>query len=197
MPRVAPSALLCVSARFLRPRAYSSPTTRSCPPQTTSLDTILPSSAPPPYADFPEKDWAKTALKGIVFAGAFCGMIAMGYIGDLLGRRVGMMMTLSLVVLGSLGSAASLWLPHRLPTASTAGDAETVYLALTVLRFVLGFGVVRWVAVWGVEAASRWSAAALLGATWCCTLPLTLPISPSTRAASIPWLQRPQQRRVK
>lgn len=95
------------------------------------MDNILPKGSSTP-ADFPEATWAVNALKGIVFAGAFCGMIAMGYIGDLLGRRMGMMTTLSLVVVGSLGSAIAPWLP-----------AGAVYYALTVLRFVLGFGVVR------------------------------------------------------
>ena len=104
------------------------------------MDNILPKGSSTP-ADFPEATWAVNALKGIVFAGAFCGMIAMGYIGDLLGRRMGMMTTLSLVVVGSLGSAIAPWLP-----------AGAVYYALTVLRFVLGFGVVR--VVWG--AAPQW-----------------------------------------
>ena len=96
----------------------------------TSQDTYI-SKTMHVSADFPEPQWAKDALKGIVFAGAFAGMISMGYLGDLLGRRIGMMATLSLVVFGALGSAIAPWL----------GDANTVYLALTILRFILGMGV--------------------------------------------------------
>ena len=87
-------------------------------------------------ADFPEPLWASNVLKGIVFAGAFCGMIGMGYLGDLLGRRLGMMGTLALVVVGALGSSVAPWLQ---PPGSA--DPELVYIWLTAFRFILGAGV--------------------------------------------------------
>jgi len=98
----------------------------------TSHDVQVPKGS----GDFPQPLWASNVLKGIVFAGAFVGMIAMGFLGDLLGRRAGMMTTLSLVVLGALASAASPWLME--PGSS---DPEAVYIWLTVFRFILGAGV--------------------------------------------------------
>jgi PHS family inorganic phosphate transporter-like MFS transporter len=81
-------------------------------------------------SDFPEPAWAKLALVGAVFGGSFVGMIIMGYVGDILGRRVGMMTTLLFVVLGAVLSAA----------AST-GSANDVYTTICGCRFLLGFGV--------------------------------------------------------
>lgn len=86
--------------------------------------------------DFAEPDWAKQVLQGIVFAGAFVGMIGMGYLGDVLGRRMGMMATLSLVVLGALGSAGAPWLD-----SPGSADDGALYLCLSVFRFLLGAGV--------------------------------------------------------
>jgi MFS family permease len=88
------------------------------------------------HADFAEPAWASSVLKGIVFAGAFVGMIGMGFLGDLLGRRMGMMATLALVVVGALGSAVAPWLE-----APGSSDPEAVYAWLTAFRFVLGAGV--------------------------------------------------------
>jgi MFS family permease len=66
------------------------------------------------------------------------GMIGMGFLGDLLGRRAGMMATLSLVVVGALGRGRAPWLDS--PGAS---DDSAVYVVLSVFRFVLGAGVGR------------------------------------------------------
>ncbi len=96
---------------------------------TTSGDVIPPKTGP---FDFPQPDWSSKYSKGIVFAGAFVGMIFMGYLGDVLGRRLGMMATLSLVVLGALGCAVAPWLSDR------TGD---VWYLLAAMRFVLGAGV--------------------------------------------------------
>lgn len=79
--------------------------------------------------DFTEPQWAKDGVKGAVFAGAFVGMITMGYLGDLLGRRVGMMVTLSIVVLSAAATAAA-------PLLSS-----DPWAALIVLRTLLGVGV--------------------------------------------------------
>lgn len=80
--------------------------------------------------DFPEPTWAKYVLMGTVFAGAVVGMLTMGYLGDALGRRKALALTLSLTVLGSLGSAILPW-----------GSAEMVYGIIAACRFVLGVGV--------------------------------------------------------
>lgn len=87
---------------------------------------LLP-NAPPSLV---EPAWAKHALLGVAFAGAMAGMVAMGYIGDRIGRRRGMIMTLAFVVSGALGAALLTW-----------GDADTFFGMLCAWRLVLGFGV--------------------------------------------------------
>jgi len=89
--------------------------------------------------DFAEPDWAKQVLQGIVFAGAFVGMIGMGYLGDVLGRRQGMMATLSLVVLGALGSSVAPW--TNSPPHNDDPSDKIVYVWLSIFRFILGAGV--------------------------------------------------------
>ena len=81
-------------------------------------------------ADYPEPAWASKALPGTVFAGAIAGMICMGYIGDRIGRRRGMVLTQALVVVGALASALLTW-----------GSASDIFAILAACRFVLGFGV--------------------------------------------------------
>jgi len=95
-------------------------------------DTVLPSKPTPetPAADYPEPDWAVKSLLAMVFTGSVVGMFTMGYIGDLLGRRIGMILTLSFVVLGALGGSLLSW-----------GDANAVYGIITFCRFLIGFGV--------------------------------------------------------
>lgn len=78
--------------------------------------------------DFVEPTWASNGLKGAVFAGAFVGMISMGYLGDLLGRRIGMMTTLAIVVLSAAMTAYAPFL-------------SSPWLFLIVFRFLLGMGV--------------------------------------------------------
>eukprot|EP00035_Acanthoeca_spectabilis_P023853 m.451240 g.451240 ORF g.451240 m.451240 type:complete len:448 (-) comp20118_c0_seq1:6-1349(-) len=79
---------------------------------------------------YPEPTWAKMALLGTVFAGAVCGMVFLGMIGDLIGRRAGMLLTLGLTVTGSLGAAVLPW-----------GTDSSIYSVLSACRFVLGVGV--------------------------------------------------------
>ena len=69
-------------------------------------------------------------LQSLVFAGAITGQLAMGYVGDLIGRRFAMVLTNTFTFLGAAGSAVS-----------TVGSAEQVYAILMVCRFVLGVGV--------------------------------------------------------
>lgn len=77
-----------------------------------------------------EPGWAKNALSGVVFAGAFAGMISMGYLGDLMGRRIGMLTTLAFVVVGACACGLGAW-----------GDTTALYSELAAYRFILGFGV--------------------------------------------------------
>lgn len=80
--------------------------------------------------DFPEPGWAEHALLGVVFGGAVVGMVCMGYLGDLIGRRKAMIVTLSCTAFGALGSAVLAW-----------GTADSVYAVITGCRFILGVGV--------------------------------------------------------
>ena len=58
---------------------------------------------------FPEPEWSQYVLKGLVFAGSVVGMCVMGYLGDLIGRRKALLMTLAFTVIGSLGCALFPW----------------------------------------------------------------------------------------
>lgn len=80
--------------------------------------------------DFPEPVWAKYTILGLVFAGAVFGMLVMGYVGDAIGRRAGMITTLSFVVVGAAGSALFAW-----------GSADDIYGIIAFCRLLLGFGV--------------------------------------------------------
>ncbi|KAL8445141.1 hypothetical protein Emed_005836 [Eimeria media] len=68
-------------------------------------------------------------IKMLSYAGAIAGMCIMGYLGDLVGRRLAMIITLFLVAFGALGSAALSW-----------GTALSVAILVGVFRFVLGVG---------------------------------------------------------
>lgn len=93
----------------------------------TYRDTVV-SKANHLVGDFVEPQWASDSLKGAVFAGAFVGMILMGYVGDVSGPRLGMMLTLSIVV---TCAAATAFAPF---VAST-------WQYLIAFRFFLGVGV--------------------------------------------------------
>lgn len=80
--------------------------------------------------DYPEPEWASYVLLGVVFVGAVCGMLVMGYLGDLIGRRRAMVVTLTLNVVGALGSGLLSW-----------GSTGTIYIILSLCRFFLGMGV--------------------------------------------------------
>ena len=76
----------------------------------------------------PPPSWVKYTLLGAVFAGALVGMTCMGYLGDVLGRRRAMLMTLSLVVVGALTTALLAW-------------GDSLYVVVCVARFIIGVGV--------------------------------------------------------
>eukprot|EP01061_Rhynchopus_euleeides_P010623 TRINITY_DN2010_c3_g6_i1.p2 TRINITY_DN2010_c3_g6~~TRINITY_DN2010_c3_g6_i1.p2 ORF type:complete len:528 (+),score=207.23 TRINITY_DN2010_c3_g6_i1:70-1584(+) len=102
----------------------------------TSFDDtdIDGSSLAPEYinatGDFHEADWAKYNLLGAVFLGAVIGMLGMGYLGDLLGRRLAMLFTLALVVFGALGCALLAW-----------GSDDAIFAVICVCRLLVGVGV--------------------------------------------------------
>lgn len=79
----------------------------------------------PPY---PRTGPQESLLKSLVFAGAICGQLCMGYAGDVWGRRNAMVLTNALTFVGVLGSAAFTWGDH-------------VYEILMACRFLIGVGV--------------------------------------------------------
>ena len=101
--------------------------------------------------DYTEPPWAKYALLGTVFAGAMVGMIGIGVLGDILGRRLGMAATLSLVIAGALGSAVLPW-----------GDGDELFGILAACRFLLGVGVGG---IYPMAAASAHEGASSKGAS--------------------------------
>eukprot|EP01062_Namystynia_karyoxenos_P058878 TRINITY_DN5032_c0_g1_i1.p1 TRINITY_DN5032_c0_g1~~TRINITY_DN5032_c0_g1_i1.p1 ORF type:complete len:547 (+),score=123.32 TRINITY_DN5032_c0_g1_i1:90-1643(+) len=98
----------------------------------TSRDDEVLGSDSGSRADYPEPDWVKYTLLGTVFAGAVCGMLSLGRLGDpeLLGRNRALVVTLAFVVLGSLGSAIVPW-----------GSTQTIYGIICGFRFLVGVGV--------------------------------------------------------
>eukprot|EP01064_Diplonema_japonicum_P008570 TRINITY_DN16026_c0_g1_i1.p1 TRINITY_DN16026_c0_g1~~TRINITY_DN16026_c0_g1_i1.p1 ORF type:complete len:500 (+),score=98.48 TRINITY_DN16026_c0_g1_i1:38-1501(+) len=96
---------------------------------TSSDDSVIGSSESG-SGDYPEPQWAKLTLLGAVFAGAVIGMLIMGYLGDLIGRRRAMQTTLSFVVFGALGAAFGPW-----------GSANSIYAVLIAMRLLVGVGV--------------------------------------------------------
>eukprot|EP00811_Abedinium_folium_P035937 NODE_8690_length_1476_cov_6.418829.p1 GENE.NODE_8690_length_1476_cov_6.418829~~NODE_8690_length_1476_cov_6.418829.p1 ORF type:complete len:419 (+),score=83.54 NODE_8690_length_1476_cov_6.418829:100-1356(+) len=64
------------------------------------------------------------------FCGSVVGMLAMGYLGDIIGLRRATIFTNLLVVMGSLVSAVLSW-----------GEPDTMYSIITAGRFMLGTGV--------------------------------------------------------
>lgn len=81
-------------------------------------------------AAYPRTDAETAIIKGVVFAGAICGQVIMGYSGDKYGRRKTMMLTNFLTFLGAIGSALF-----------TFGTPTQVYSVMAVFRFLLGVGV--------------------------------------------------------
>mmetsp|Transcript_25569 Transcript_25569/g.45409 ORF Transcript_25569/g.45409 Transcript_25569/m.45409 type:complete len:461 (+) Transcript_25569:79-1461(+) len=79
---------------------------------------------------YPQTDWIKSLLKGVVFAGAITGQLVMGYVGDVIGRNKAMSFTIALAGIGSLASAFCAW-----------GSTYAVYGIIAASRFILGVGV--------------------------------------------------------
>ena len=95
-----------------------------------SAGSVISGSGSSSSGDFPEPSWAQYTLLGTVFFGAVVGMLSMGYLGDVLGRRKAMLITLGLVVLGATGSGVFPW-----------GSTGAMYAVITACRFLVGMGV--------------------------------------------------------
>ncbi|KAH8056209.1 hypothetical protein JL722_7511 [Aureococcus anophagefferens] len=80
--------------------------------------------------DMPQETWVKTQDKSVIFIGCILGQFLMGYAGDLIGRTKALSLTLSLAVLGAVGSSLGPW-----------GDITDVYTTIIAFRFVIGFGL--------------------------------------------------------
>ncbi|KAL8436907.1 hypothetical protein Efla_002105 [Eimeria flavescens] len=81
------------------------------------------------YRETLESVLGNGTIKMLSYAGAIAGMCVTGYLGDMIGRRLAMVLTLFLVAFGALGSAVLSW-----------GTALSVTIVLGIFRFVLGFG---------------------------------------------------------
>jgi MFS transporter, PHS family, inorganic phosphate transporter len=84
----------------------------------------------PHTPDFAEPAWADKTLLGMVFAGAVMGMVGMGYLGDVIGRRRALLLTLGFIIVGALGSGLFSW-----------GADGTVYGVICACRILTGIGV--------------------------------------------------------
>ena len=80
--------------------------------------------------DLPEPAWVGEILLGMVFAGTIVGMTALGVLGDVRGRRTGMLVSLALVMAGALAGALLSW-----------GPPERVYAVICACRLLIGIGV--------------------------------------------------------
>ncbi|CAK4677066.1 unnamed protein product [Aphanomyces euteiches] len=67
-------------------------------------------------------------ISACCLVGAIVGQLIFGYIGDVMGRKKGMILTLALSILGATASA---FVPKN----------ESIYLSLAICRFILGIGV--------------------------------------------------------
>lgn len=83
----------------------------------------------PVYRQTLESVVGNGTIKMLSYAGAIAGMCIMGYLGDLIGRRLAMVLTLFLVAFGALSSAVLSW-----------GSALSVTVILGIFRFILGMG---------------------------------------------------------
>lgn len=73
--------------------------------------------------------WATDCLDSGVYGGAIIGMFTMGFVGDRIGRSWGMLVTLTLTMIGAIASGCSF------------GSDEHQIIFITGCRFVLGFGI--------------------------------------------------------
>lgn len=81
-------------------------------------------------AVYPRTSSESSLLKSLVFAGAVCGQLTMGYLGDVWGRKPAMVVTNALTFIGAIGSALFTW-----------GPTDDLYYIMMACRFILGWGV--------------------------------------------------------
>jgi len=77
-----------------------------------------------------DKSIISSVLKSIIFFGSICGMVTMGWVGDVLGRNRAFSLTCVIMVVSALLSAVL-----------TVGNGNTFYSMLALTRFCLGFGL--------------------------------------------------------
>ena len=94
----------------------------------SAASIALPFMQAHPFFAAPE--WVHYTGLGVVFVGAVLGMLCMGYLGDLLGRRRAMLVTLAIQALGAVGCSLVTW-----------GDAQDIYIVFCASRLLLGIGV--------------------------------------------------------
>ena len=75
--------------------------------------------------EYPVPTWALSTVPSAAFYGAITGQLSLGYAGDCIGRRRAMILTLSLVACGALGSALFTW-----GGSAVAGDDNGLYYVL-------------------------------------------------------------------
>ncbi len=79
---------------------------------------------------FAPPGWVHYVGLGTVFVGAVLGMLGMGYLGDVLGRKRAMVFTLCLQVAGAVACSLLTW-----------GSVSTIYTVFCAGRLLLGIGV--------------------------------------------------------
>jgi MFS family permease len=79
---------------------------------------------------FDPPTWVHYVGLGAVFVGAVLGMLGMGYLGDALGRKRAMVVTLAIQVAGAVGCSLLTW-----------GSVQTIYAVFCASRLLLGVGV--------------------------------------------------------
>ena len=79
---------------------------------------------------FAPPKWVHYVGLGAIFVGAVLGMIGMGYLGDTLGRKRAMVVTLGIQVAGAVACSLLTW-----------GSVEAIYTIFCAGRLLLGIGV--------------------------------------------------------
>jgi MFS family permease len=95
----------------------------------TTLSVALAFLTSGPDTAFIEPEWAKKTLQGTAFVGTLFGMLFFGYAADRVGRRMGTLLTLTVLVVGSAGSALLSW-----------GSPTALYAVVCAMRFCVGVG---------------------------------------------------------
>lgn len=98
-------------------------------------------STPSPRVASVEPDWAAICLLGLPFAGAVIGQFWLGTLSDRIGRRLAMLTTLTFVLLGVVGSAASTTFVVSCVEALDGWQRTAFWAMLSVSRLLVGLGV--------------------------------------------------------